>query len=407
MACKLRDKAIELFKESFNDRPSVYAYAPGRVNFIGEHTDYCEGFVCPLAIHYGTAVVGKLVPGNTCRVVSANMEGMCEFKGDSSLTRDESGSWVNYVAGVVYEFITRFGKKEVGFDMAIAADVPIGSGLSSSASLEVAVSVFLEQILCVALSPEDRALACLKGNLLLIDCRANKGELVPMADPSVSIIVCNSNKKHQLTGSEYPDRVAQCKQALVLLQAKYPEVHALRDASVEQVEALKEAMGDVVYRRALHVVSECQRCLACKEALERRDYEKVGLLLYQSHASLRDNFEVSTPEIDILVEIASEQDGVFGARITGGGFGGCVVCFVQSDKAEAVMRAMETEYKARTGIECSAFITSPEQGARVMNGFEVDEEPSQAISVVKRPLFWFTLGMVVLGGAFLIMRRRR
>ena len=333
--------------------------------------------------------------------------------------------------------------------MAIAADVPIGSGLSSSASLEVAVSVFLEQILCVALSPEDRALLCqsaehnfprmpcgimdqfisscaVKGNLLLIDCRANKGELVPMADPSVSIIVCNSNKKHQLTGSEYPDRVAQCKQALALLQAKYPEVHALRDASVEQVEALKEAMGDVVYRRALHVVSECQRCLACKEALERRDYEKVGLLLYQSHASLRDNFEVSTPEIDILVEIASEQDGVFGARITGGGFGGCVVCFVQSDKAEAVMRAMETEYKARTGIECSAFITSPEQGARVMTADEMDACPSCAScascatcdcckgckgcecvkKVVKSPYFWMGAAAVAAAGVFAFMHRR-
>lgn len=183
-------------------------------------------------------------------MVSANVEGISEFKGDSSLTRDESGSWVNYVAvisfsfnyaqGVVYEFITRFDKKEVGFDMAIASDVPIGSGLSSSAALEVSVSVFLEQILNVALSPEDRALLCqaaehnfprmpcgvmdqfisscaVKGSLLLIDCRANKGELVPMDDLSVSIIVCNSNKKHQLTGSEYPDRVKQCKEAVALL----------------------------------------------------------------------------------------------------------------------------------------------------------------------------------------------
>ena len=216
---------------------------------------------------------------------------------------------------------------------------------------------------------------------------------------------------------------------VALLQAKYPEVRALRDASVEQVEALKEALGDVVYRRALHVVSECQRCLACKEALERRDYEKVGLLLYQSHASLRDNFEVSTPEIDILVEIASEQDGVFGARITGGGFGGCVVCFVQSDKAEAVMRAMETEYKARTGIECSAFITSPEQGARVMTGDEVDACPSCAScatcvacatcdcckgckccecvkKVVKSPYFWMGAAAVAAAGVFAFMHRR-
>lgn len=377
------------------------------------------------------------------------MEGISEFKGDSSLTRDESGSWVNYVAvvsfsfnyaqGVVYEFITRFDKKEVGFDMAIASDVPIGSGLSSSAALEVSVSVFLEQILNVALSPEDRALLCqaaehnfprmpcgvmdqfisscaVKGSLLLIDCRANKGELVPMDDPSVSIIVCNSNKKHQLTGSEYPDRVKQCKEAVALLQTRYPEVRALRDATVEQVEAMKEAMGDVVYRRALHVVSECQRCLECKEALEKRDYEKVGQLLYQSHASLRDNFEVSTPEIDILVEIALEQEGVYGARITGGGFGGCVVCFVKSEKAEAVMKTMEEEYKKKTGIQCDAFITKPEQGARVMNAFEVDEEVKANAcacceeccvkKAVKCPFFWMGVAAVAAVGVLAFMRRR-
>ena len=377
------------------------------------------------------------------------MEGISEFKGDSSLTRDESGSWVNYIAvvsfsfnyaqGVVYEFITRFDKKEVGFDMAIASDVPIGSGLSSSAALEVSVSVFLEQILNVALSPEDRALLCqaaehnfprmpcgvmdqfisscaVKGSLLLIDCRANKGELVPMDDPSVSIIVCNSNKKHQLTGSEYPDRVKQCKEAVALLQTRYPEVRALRDATVEQVEALKEAMGDVVYRRALHVVSECQRCLECKEALEKRDYEKVGQLLYQSHASLRDNFEVSTPEIDILVEIALEQEGVYGARITGGGFGGCVVCFVKSEKAEAVMKTMEEEYKKKTGIQCDAFITKPEQGARVMNAFEVDEEVKANAcacceeccvkKAVKCPFFWMGVAAVAAVGVLAFMRRR-
>ena len=384
-------------------------------------------------------------------MVSANVEGISEFKGDSSLTRDESGSWVNYVAvvsfsfnyaqGVVYEFITRFDKKEVGFDMAIASDVPIGSGLSSSAALEVSVSVFLEQILNVALSPEDRALLCqaaehnfprmpcgvmdqfisscaVKGSLLLIDCRANKGELVPMDDPSVSIIVCNSNKKHQLTGSEYPDRVKQCKEAVALLQTRYPEVRALRDATVEQVEAMKEAMGDVVYRRALHVVSECQRCLECKEALEKKDYEKVGQLLYQSHASLRDNFEVSTPEIDILVEIALEQEGVYGARITGGGFGGCVVCFVKSEKAEAVMKTMEEEYKKKTGIQCDAFITKPEQGARVMNAFEVDEEVRASAyacscceeccvkKAVKCPFFWMGVAAVAAVGVFAFMRRR-
>ena len=328
--------------------------------------------------------------------------------------------------------------------MAIVSNVPLGGGLSSSASLEVAVSVFLEQLLNQAITPEDRALLCqsaehnfahmpcgimdqfisscgVRGNLLLIDCRANKGELVPLSDPSVSIVVCNSNKKHQLSGSEYPDRVRQCKEALSILQQKFAEVKALRDATVEQVEAVRDAMDDTTYRRAIHVVSECQRCLDCKKALEKRDYNAVGGLLLQSHASLRDNFEVSTPELDLLVEIAMCQEGVYGARMTGGGFGGCIVCFVQSDKAKHVMETLEKEYKERTGIECSAFVTSPSQGARVMTAYEKEEgeescEDSKGCRVcqnckkaMKSPSFWMGVAAVagvVATGVMLLMKRR-
>ena len=352
---------------------------------------------------------------------------------------------MNELQGVVYEFITRFNIKEVGFDLAISSDVPLGSGLSSSAALEVAVSVFMEQICEVAISPEDRALLCqsaehnfpkmpcgvmdqfisscgVKGNLLLIDCRANQGELVPMDDPSVSLIVCNSNKKHKLTGSEYPDRVNQCKEALSILSSKYPEVKALRDATVEQVESMKEEMNETVYRRALHVVSECQRVLDCKEALQQKNYEKVGQLLYQSHYSLKDNFEVSIPEIDILVEIALEQEGVYGARITGGGFGGCIVAFVKTEYAEAVMNALKVEYKQKTGIDCTAFITSPSQGARILTAEEVDEKKEAVCSTGKTccccckkecpirkalrcPYFWMTVAGIA-GAAFFLMKKR-
>ena len=320
--------------------------------------------------------------------------------------------------------------------MAISSDVPLGSGLSSSAALEVSVSVFLEQLCNVAISPEDRALLCqsaehnfpgmpcgimdqfisscgVKGNLLMIDCRVNKGELVPMDDPSVSIIVCNSNKKHKLTGSEYPDRVRQCKEALAILSAKYPEVKALRDATIEQVESLKEEMGEVVYHRALHVASECQRVLACKEALQEKNYEKVGQLLYESHASLKDSFEVSIPEIDILVEIAASLEGVYGARITGGGFGGCIVAFVKTEAAESVMKALKEEYQKRTGIEATAFITSPSQGARVMTDCECCKTCKTCNTckccpmrkMMKCPYFWMGAGIVA-GAAILLMKKR-
>lgn len=331
------------------------------------------------------------------------------------------------------EFLTRYDIKEIGFDLAISSDVPLGSGLSSSAALEVAVSVFLEQLCNIAISPEDRALLCqsaehtfpgmpcgvmdqfisscgVKGNLLLIDCRANKGELVPMDDPSVSLIVCNSNKKHKLTGSEYPDRVRQCKEALSLLSAKYPEVKALRDVRVEQIEAMKEEMDEVVYRRAIHVASECQRVMDCREALQEKNYEKVGELLIQSHTSLKDNFEVSIPEIDILVEIALEQEGVYGARITGGGFGGCIVALVKTEKADAVMNALVKEYKVRTGIEATAFVTSPAQGARVMTAEEEDEKKCGKCPIrklVKCPYFWMGTAVVAGVASVLLMKKRQ
>ena len=291
------------------------------------------------------------------------------------------------------------------------------------------MSVFLEQILQVAISPEDRALLCqaaehrfpqmpcgimdqfivscgMKGNLLLIDCRSNKGELVPFDDPSISVLVCNSNVKHQLTGSEYPDRVKQCKEAVLILQAKYPEVKALRDATIEQVESLKEEMGDVVYRRAIHVVSECQRCLDCKEALEAREYDRVGGILMEGHASLRDNFEVSTPELDALMEISVEQTGVYGARMTGGGFGGCVICLVETKAASSVTSAIRKEYKERTGVECDVFMTSPAQGARILTAEECDNA-TRSLSVWKRPTFWWgTAAVFGLMAMFMVKKRR-
>ena len=341
-----------------------------------------------------------------------------------------------------------FSISEIGFDLAIVSNVPLGGGLSSSASLEVAVSLFLEQILHKPLAPDFRALLCqsaehtfahmpcgvmdqftsscgVRGHLLLLDCRSNHFELVPLSDPSISVVVCNSNKKHQLSGSEYPDRVRQCREALAVLKQHFPEVKALRDASLDQVESVRSQLSETAYRRAVHIVSECKRCLDCSEALRARDFEAVGRLLLQSHASLRDNFEVSTPELDLLVEIAMGQEGVFGARMTGGGFGGCIVCFVESGKAEKVMRALEKEYKERTGIECSAFVTSPSQGARVMTAYEKEEEGEAegcgcekkegccvckcCKKAMKSPSFWMgalAVTGVVAAGAIMLMKRR-
>jgi galactokinase len=202
------------------------------------------------------------------------------------------------------------------------------------------------------------------GKLLLIDCRSETAKLVPLDDPNVAVLVINSNVKHELTGSEYSDRRAQCEQAAALLG-----VTALRDVTTQQLEAQQSKLSEVLYRRAKHVVGENERTVRAAEALRAGNWPLVGDLMYASHASLRDDYEVSCPELDILVELAQalgSQGGVIGARMTGGGFGGCIVALVRSGRESAVAEQIGQEYQQRTGIAASAFVTKPARGAHIV-----------------------------------------
>ncbi|KAK8795722.1 hypothetical protein WA158_000378 [Blastocystis sp. Blastoise] len=388
----LRAQAVKLFKAHFPKEPNVGVIAPGRVNLIGEHTDYNDGFVCPLAIHLATCIVGIKTDSNICTVVS-NASGSDEIKqfyGDSSLSPKKNVKWFHYIEGVVAEYIKSYNLPFVGFTIAIVSTVPLGGGLSSSASLEVAIGTFIETIYGLEADPVKRALlsqeaeheyahvpcgimdqfisSCgQKDHALLIDCRSKETELVPLTNPDVSIVVTNSNCKHSLTGSEYPERVAACKKAVEIIKGKYPEVIALRDVTIEMLDEVKDQLDEVTYRRALHSITEDIRTKKCVECLKNNDYEGAGQYLYQSHESLKDNYEVTTEELDILVELAKQVPGVFGARMTGGGFGGCTITLVKKSAEEALINQLKKGYKEATGKDCTIFSTRPSQGAHVID----------------------------------------
>jgi galactokinase len=294
--------------------------------------------------------------------------------------------WSSYVQGVVAGCLER-GLKPGPFEAIVHSDVPLGGGLSSSAALEVATATLVETITGQTLDPVAKALLCQKAehqyarmpcgimdqfisvmgradHLMLLDCRAEQAKMVPLDDPAVTVLITNSNVKHELTGSEYPQRRAACEEAARLLG-----VDALRDATMEMLDGAKGKLSDEYYRRARHVIGEISRTTEAAGAIERGDWSRVGKLMYASHNSLRDDYEVSCPELDLLVEIAASigpDGGVIGSRMTGGGFGGCTVTLVETDRVDAVRDTVCQRYREKTGIEPTAFASRPAQGACVI-----------------------------------------
>ena len=274
-------------------------------------------------------------------------------------------------------------------DLQVDSRVPLGGGLSSSAALEVATATLVEAVTGRPLDPVEKARLCqwaehnfagvpcgimdqfssalgAEGRLLLIDCRTETHELVPLDDPGVAVLVINSNVKHELTGGEYAERRGQCEAAARILGVK-----ALRDVTLAQLEAARDKLEPIIYRRARHVVGEDERTTAAAAALRAGDWARVGELMYASHESLRDDFEVSCPELDVLVELASEigaDGGVIGSRMTGGGFGGCTVTLVRTGREREIAARIGREYERRTGAAATPFVTKPARGAHVVEG---------------------------------------
>lgn len=391
-------EAEALFLATYGSRPQVRASAPGRVNVIGEHTDYNGGFVLPIAIERRTHVVGTCHKGgDTCRIISALGGGMVQFTARAATLVRGEPAWANYVKGVLAQYLPDLPGGAASFDIAIASDVPLGGGLSSSASLEVAVATFIEIAYGLRVDPKTRALRCQKaehtfagvpcgimdqmiascgqrGHALLVDCIPPfETKLVPLDDPSVAFVVANSNVKHQLEGSEYSTRVRECQTAAAAIRKRFPQSASgradssapplLRGATMAELLACKDQMTQLEFKRARHVIGEDARTLDAVEAFRRRDYASAGRLMLESHHSLRDDYAVSTEELDALVEIAMRVDGVYGARMTGGGFGGCTVTLVRSERAADLIRALEDEYTRRVGQMPTCFVTPPAAGA--------------------------------------------
>ncbi len=370
------------FVTRFGAPPAFVVRAPGRVNLIGEHTDYNEGFVLPIAIDRATFVAARARADRVIRVHSAQFDAGDQFSIDQ-IERNPAQPWSNYVRGVVKAMLSRDLPLR-GADLLIDSQVPLGAGLSSSAALEVAVAYALqllndldllgEELALLAQGAEqsfvgmqcgimDQFMAALgrAGHALLLDCRDLSYRPIPIP-PQARVVVCDSGVRHDLVGSEYNERRAVCEQAVRLLRARLPRISALRDVTPAHLEANADLLPPVVHRRARHVVSEIERTLAAAAALERGDLPRFGALMDASHASLRDDYEVSIPELDALVEIARGLPGCYGSRLTGGGFGGSTVSLVAEGAVEGFMADLVAGYRRRLGREAQALVCTPSEG---------------------------------------------
>lgn len=374
------------FAKTFGRAATVAVGAPGRVNLIGEHTDYNDGYVLPMAIERQTVIAAAPREDAQARLQSTGVAEEASFAIDSALAPGQP-KWANYVKGPIAGYLQR-GIQPGGFDALIDSTVPTGSGLSSSAALEVATATLVETLAGQSVDPVDKALICQqaehdfagvpcgimdqfisamgqRGSALLIDCRTHETRAVPLADDSITVLITNSNVAHELTGGEYAQRRSQCEAAAQTLGVK-----ALRDATLDQLEAGRAKLDDVTYCRARHVITEIQRTLDAADAMQAGDWQAVGKLMFASHASLRDDFEVSVPELDLLVELAQQHvaaGDVIGSRMTGGGFGGCTVTLVRTDAVARVAEFIAQQYRDKTNIDASYFATKPAQGAGVLS----------------------------------------
>ncbi|HEY0657716.1 MAG TPA: galactokinase [Pyrinomonadaceae bacterium] len=378
-----RKDLVAKFQELHGREPRLFR-APGRVNLIGEHTDYNGGFVLPMAIDKETAVAAAARKDRIIRVHSINLEDSGEFDLDAETER-EKGSWLNYVEGMA-RLLERAEFKLTGADLLIWSDVPGGAGLSSSAALEMSIGLALSEISGHAVDRTTLALIgqqaehefagakvgimdqfvsanAQAGHALLLDCRSLEFENVPLSTEDVAVVICNTNVKHELASSEYNTRRAECEEGVKILGKFLPGVKQLRDVSIEEFERYQNELPDVIRRRCRHVITENERTLKAAEALRRNDLTELGRLMWLSHASLRDDYEVSCKELDLLVEIAGKQPSILGARMTGGGFGGSTVNLVERENLLEVIENISLEYKRQTNIEATILVSDAGGGA--------------------------------------------
>ncbi len=397
---KRTQQILEGFDAHFEGKPTHLAIAPGRVNLIGEHTDYNDGFVLPVALDRDVRVLFRPRTDGRVRLYALEFDSWADFAIGSE-ERDSGQLWPNYVQGVGLA-LAELGVQLKGFEGIVSGNVPRGSGLSSSAALEIsAAKAFLAaaneihtltgpQIARAAQKAEnefvgvncgimDQFISTLgeDGHALLIDCRSLDYQRVPFPD-GVSLVIGNTKASRSLAGSAYNERRGQCEEGVRLLRTVLPGITALRDVGRSQLEAHKSLLSDIVYRRCLHVVSENERVQDAVAALARGDFKMVGQLMDASHASLRDDYEVSSGALDSMVEAMRSHPGCLGARLTGAGFGGCAVALVEAGTEKEVRGTVRERYAKAMNVWPEVYISAPSSGARVLPLFSEEGDDRQA-----------------------------
>jgi len=362
--------------------------APGRVNLIGEHTDYNDGFVFPMAIEPQVLIVCRGRADSTVRFASTAFEGqIAEFRVDQPIARGEP-KWANYNKGIAAELIEA-GIPVPGIDALMANTLPIGGGLSSSAAILVGSAVAFLTIGGLQMSMDRLALIAQRaehqyalmpsgimdqtivasgkaGHAMLLDCRDNAKTFVPIDPKELRVVIVNSMVKHELNSGEYAQRRKQCETAVEFFRKDNPSIKALRDVTTEQLESAEGKLDPLIYRRARHVVTEIARTTMAATLLNKRRYEEFGELMGASHASLRDDYEVSCPELDFLAAEAPKVKGVYGARMTGGGFGGCIVALTQPRAVDQLREHLTKAYRKQFDLEPAIYVTTATAGASVI-----------------------------------------
>jgi galactokinase len=383
---------LKKFKTRFGGSAAIFR-APGRVNLIGEHTDYNDGFVFPAAIGFYCWVA--IAPRNDRRLAlySENFDEAVEANLDELKIR-ATGKWADYPLGVAW-VLEQAGYGLRGASVYIQGEVPLGAGLSSSAAVEVSTALALMDVAQCAIQTKELALICQKaenefvgarcgimdqfvscygreGSALLLDCRSLDFRLVKLPS-ALHLVICNTMVQHKLGGGEYNVRRSECEAAVRQLSKALPRIRALRDVSLVELETNRGLFSQTIYKRCRHVITENARAVQAATALESNHLELLREVMADSHRSLRDDYEVSCPELDIMVELANRQPGVFGARMTGGGFGGCTINLVSAAESGIFRERVAAQYQAATGLKPNIYVCEASQGAEMVELSELSE----------------------------------
>lgn len=375
------------FKEKFSNNPILVA-APGRINLIGEHTDYNNGFVLPASIDKTiTYALAKNGLPTKCRIFSVDQQERFSFE-TSALTA-LNGGWQNYIIGVVAKLQEISGKQLSGFDAIFGGNIPIGAGLSSSAALECGLAYGLNQLFNLRLSRWEIIKLCQKAEheyvgvqcgimdqfasvmgrrdgALRLDCLSLEYEVFPLELGDYQLLLCNTNVHHSLSGSEYNRRRAECWEGVQAVQKRHPEVQSMRQVTAAYLQEIEADVSPIILRRCRYILKENQRVLDASAALQQQDLQKLGELLYESHAGMQYEYEISCPELDFLVDATRDKDYILGARMVGGGFGGCTLNIIRQDKIQEFLSEISPAYKTFAGLTMTSYLVTLGEGVHVV-----------------------------------------